>query len=175
MQVSQGYELKRSRRKTLSIQVTDDLRVVVRAPMNLSRQEIGFFVKKHQRWIEETLRKRALYNEAHPEPSQQDIQAMKQRAREEILPRVEHYAQKMALAPTGVKITSAKTRFGSCSPKNSLCFSCRLTEYPPEAVDYVVVHELAHIVHKNHGKAFYALVESVLPDYKERRALLKQQ
>lgn len=47
-------------------------------------------------------------------------------------------------------------------------------QYPPEAVDYVVVHELAHIVHKNHGNAFYALIGSVLPDYPARRALLRE-
>lgn len=58
--------------------------------------------------------------------------------------------------------------------KNGLCFSWRLMQYPPEAVDYVVVHELAHIVHKNHGNAFYALIGSVLPDYPARRALLRK-
>ena len=46
-------------------------------------------------------------------------------------------------------------------------------DYPPEAIDYVVVHELAHLVHHNHSPAFYALVESVLPDYRARAALLK--
>ena len=46
--------------------------------------------------------------------------------------------------------------------------------YPEEAIDYVVVHELAHIRHKNHGEAFYQLIASVLPDYKERIKLLKE-
>ena len=45
--------------------------------------------------------------------------------------------------------------------------------YPPEAIDYVVVHELAHIPHKNHGREFYACVAEILPDYKKRRALLR--
>ena len=87
--------------------------------------------------------------------------------------RVEHFAARMGVRPTGVKITSAKSRFGSCSGKNSLCFSWRLMAYPPEAVDYVVVHELAHITVKNHSRAFYRLVEQYLPDWRERRELLK--
>lgn len=65
-------------------------------------------------------------------------------------------------------------RFGSCSASNRLCFAWRLMRYPEAAVDYVVVHELAHIRYKNHGPAFYRLIASVLPDYKERIKLLKQ-
>ena len=84
-----------------------------------------------------------------------------------------HYAEWMGVTPTGVKITGAKTRFGSCSAKNSLCFSLYLMAYPDAAVDYVVVHELAHIRHKNHSPAFYAEVARVMPDYRERRKLLK--
>ena len=82
-------------------------------------------------------------------------------------------SQIMGLTPTGVKITSARTRYGSCSSKNSLCFSCFLMNAPEEAIDLVVVHELCHIRHKNHGPAFYALLASVLPDHRQRKQLLK--
>lgn len=58
-------------------------------------------------------------------------------------------------------------------PKNSLCFSQYIMEYPEEAIDYVIVHELAHIKYKNHGREFYALVAQYLPDYQRRSALLK--
>ena len=79
----------------------------------------------------------------------------------------------MGVTPTGVKITAARSRFGSCSGKNSLCFSLYLMEYPEEAAEAVVVHELAHIRHHDHSPAFYAEVAKVLPDYKERMKLLK--
>ena len=79
----------------------------------------------------------------------------------------------MELVPAGIKITSARTRFGSCSAKNSICFSWRLMLYPPEAIDYVIVHELAHIRHHDHSPAFYALIEQYLPDWKARMKLLK--
>lgn len=58
--------------------------------------------------------------------------------------------------PTGLHITAARTRWGSCSGKNSLCFSLFLMRYPPEAIDAVVVHELAHIRHKTTARSFTA-------------------
>ena len=76
-------------------------------------------------------------------------------------------------ASPGIRITAARTRWGSCSGKNSLCFSLFLMRYPMEAIDAVVVHELAHIRHKNHGPDFYRLVEGTLPDYRQRIGLLK--
>ena len=92
----------------------------------------------------------------------------------ELLPgRVAHYSRIMGLTPTGITVTGAEKRFGSCSGKNRLCFSWRVMLYPPEAIDYVVVHELAHIKHKNHGREFYALVASVLPDYRHRENILQ--
>ena len=63
--------------------------------------------------------------------------------------------------------------FGSCSSKRRISFSFRLMQYPAEAIDYVVVHELAHLRHMNHSPQFYALIEQYMPDYKSRRALLK--
>ena len=79
----------------------------------------------------------------------------------------------MGVTPANVKINAAQKRFGSCSSKGNLNFSCRLMAYPPEAIDYVVVHELAHLIHMNHSNAFYAVVAAVLPDYKVRAAMLK--
>ena len=99
---------------------------------------------------------------------------MQAAARDHIPKRVEYYAALMGLRPAWVKITGAKKRFGSCGPENGLCFAWRLMRYPEAAIDYVVVHELAHIVHKNHSPAFYKLIERYLPDWRERMALLKE-
>ena len=79
----------------------------------------------------------------------------------------------MDVRPTGLKITTARKRYGSCSGKNSLCFSCFLMDCPEEAIDLVVVHELCHIREKNHAPRFYALLGQYLPDYKERKKLLR--
>ena len=167
------YELIRSGRKTLALEITRDCRVLVRAPRRLSRERIDAFVAKHAAWIaahlEQQRRRAAL---APPAPTAEEIAALKAKARQIILPRVAYWSERMGLHPTGVKITSARTRYGSCSGKNSLCFSCFLANAPEAATDLVVVHELCHIRVKNHGLAFYALLKRTLPDWRERKKLL---
>ena len=98
---------------------------------------------------------------------------MLDRAKEIIPARVAYYSRIMNVTPTAVKIGGAKTRWGSCSGKNSLNFSWRLMLTNDDAIDYVVVHELAHILEHNHSKRFWAVVENVMPDYRERRKGLK--
>lgn len=166
-------KLVRSRRKTLALEVRLDGCVIVRAPLRVSQGEIDRFVVSHEEWIVRALAHQQARRAAHPEPDAAREATLRRLARERLPDRVAHFSAVMGLYPTGVRITSARTRFGSCSSKNSICFSWRLLDYPDEAVDYVVVHELAHIAHKNHGPAFWALVASVLPDYKARRALLR--
>lgn len=168
------YTLIRSGRRTLSVEVTREAQVVVRAPMRCSHAAIELFVVKHQDWIAKHVEKQRMRLENYHEPTEAEKQMMIERARRELPQRVARYAAIMGVEPTGITITGAQKRFGSCSGKNRICFSWRLMDYPDEAIDYVVVHELAHIVHKNHGQAFYALIESILPDYRQRMKLLKR-
>ena len=79
----------------------------------------------------------------------------------------------MGLKYGRITITSAKGRFGSCSSEGNISFSCRLMTYPEAARDYVVVHELAHLVEMNHSKRFYSIIEKYMPDYKIRKRMLK--
>lgn len=167
------YEIIRSKRKTLSLEVTRGARVVVRAPANCPRETIERFVSAHGAWLEKAVERVRAGELAHPEPDGQERERLIARAKQVIPKRVAYFSLIMGLTPTGVRITGARTRFGSCSAKNSLCFSWRLMQWPDECVDYVVVHELAHIAHKNHGPEFYALIESVLPDYRQRVKKLK--
>ena len=168
------YRLVRSKRKSLAIEVTPSLEIIVRAPFFVSKRRIEKFVLDHQKWAEDAIEKiKERQKNRHPEPSEEQIKVLKQRAKEILPERVAHYSQIMGVLPSAVKITSARTRFGSCSGKNSICFSYRLMQYATEAIDYVVVHELAHIKYKNHGKQFYAFIEEYMPDYKEREKLLK--
>ncbi len=167
------YTVIRSKRKTLALEITPELQILVRAPMRAPTREITKLVENNTDWIERNLEKQRERAAARPALTADDIASLKNKAAEIIPPRVVHYAGVMGLEPAGIKITSAVKRFGSCSGKNRLCFSYRLMLYPEAAVDYVIVHELAHIRHKNHGRDFYALIESVLPDYKERKKLFK--
>lgn len=167
------YEIVRSRRRTVALEVTREGRVLVRAPLRMPQGEIERFVASHAAWLEKAQAKVVARQAAHPPLTEQEIAALRQRAREVLPGRVAHYAAIMGVTPTSVKITSARTRFGSCSGKNGICFSLYLMQYPEEAIDYVVVHELAHIRHHDHSPAFYAEVARVLPDHKERMKLLK--
>jgi len=93
----------------------------------------------------------------------------------EILPRkAERFGRSMGVVPTGVRVNGAKSRWGSCSGANSLNFSWRLMMAAEDVVDYVVVHELAHIREHNHGARFWAVVERELPDYRERKKELRK-
>ena len=167
------YTLIRSSRRTMALEITRDGRLLVRAPQRAPQAVIDRFVASHADWIAAHLEKQRQRAQAHPPLTEDELAALRQKARDILPGRVAHYAEWMGVTPTGVKITGAKTRFGSCSAKNSLCFSLYLMAYPDAAVDYVVVHELAHIRHKTHSPAFYAEVARVMPDYRERRKLLK--
>ena len=168
------YELIRSDRKTVSLEVTKDGCVRIRAPKRLPQARIDRFVEEHRQWLQDALRRQQARQQAHPEPDEQEIRRLKNLAKELLPEKAAAFAKQMGLTYSGITITGAKTRFGSCSPKNRLCFSWRLMQYPEAAIDYVVVHELAHLVHRNHGPEFHALVASILPDHKQRRALLKE-
>jgi predicted metal-dependent hydrolase len=87
---------------------------------------------------------------------------------------VEVFSGKMGARPAYVRITSPKKRLGSCNAKGGICFSFRLMAYPLEVIDYVVVHELAHLVHLNHSAEFYQVVARVMPDFRERMKMLKR-
>ena len=168
-----AVEVVRSNRRTLALEITPDCRVVVRAPMRAGGRQIDEFVRAHLDWIAVHLERQQARRERHPEPTPAEEEALRRLAREVLPGKVAQYAARMELYPAGVTITGARTRFGSCSGKNRLCFSWRLMAYPEEAVDYVVVHELAHIRHKNHGPAFYECVARTLPDWRARRELLR--
>lgn len=168
------YKLIRSRRRTISIEITREAAVVVRAPLRASVRDVEYFLNEKSHWIDVHLERQRARLVAHPEPTEAVWQQWKAEAKEYIPPRVDFYAQQMGVSPTAIRFSRAKTRFGSCSAKDSITFSLRLMDYPSEAIDYVIVHELAHIRHKNHGKEFYRFVASVLPDYRRREQLLKQ-
>lgn len=95
-------------------------------------------------------------------------------ANSQLTMRVVHFALQMGLSPTCVKINRATTRWGSCSSRGNLNFSWRLIMAGDDVIDYVVVHELAHLLEMNHSPRFWAIVEGILPDYRQRQARLKQ-
>jgi predicted metal-dependent hydrolase len=98
----------------------------------------------------------------------------KKMAKEIINERIKFYVNKYGFKYNKIKITSANKRWGSCTGKGNLNFSYRLIMAPLKVVDYVVVHELVHLIDKTHKKSFYNKVEKILPDYKERKDWLNK-
>ena len=86
---------------------------------------------------------------------------------------VSHWSTKMSLIPTNIRFRKTKRQWGSCSGKNVLSFNTMTMKLPQDVIQYIIVHELAHIQHKHHQKSFWQLVENHLPDYKTHIAELK--
>ena len=167
------YDIVYSSRRTIGVQVKTDRTVCVRAPFGTAADDIEKAVRDNAGWIRKHLEKMNGYAEKYPEPTDEEKQELINRAKEILPGKVRHYAALMGVVPERVTITGAKTRFGSCSGKNTICFSYLLMRYPEEAVDYVVVHELAHIKHHDHSPAFWAEVAKYMPDHKRRRKMLR--
>lgn len=88
--------------------------------------------------------------------------------------RLPYWSKKMNITYQSVAVRDAKTRYGSCVPaKKALHFTSRLAMLPQEAIDAIIVHELCHMVHPNHSKQFYQLVEQYIPNYKQIDQYLK--
>mgnify|MGYP003446485401 CR=1 FL=1 len=165
------YTLIRSNRKSVSIQVDVDCNIVVRAPLRLSQNEIDIILLEKKKWLEKTIILQREKKKSVKEYTDDEIKLLRKKAKEIIPEKVEYYSGLMQLYPTSVKINSAKKRYGSCSGTNNLNFSLYLMDKDERFIDYVVVHELAHIKHHNHSKEFYSLIEKYMPDYKQRKKL----
>lgn len=163
------YRVIRSKRKTSVISINQNLDVIVRVPYRISDIYIKDFVNKNREWINKNLlyMKQRQVNNPFNNITEKDIIMLKQSALNYIPERVKYFSKLMNLSPTGVKITSAKKRWGSCSYKNSLCFSYRLMLMDKLFIDYVIIHELTHIKIKNHSKIFYDEIAKYMPNFRE--------
>lgn len=95
------------------------------------------------------------------------------KALEKIIERINHFQRYFEVKPNGIRIKDQKTRWGSCSSKRNLNFNFRCIMAPESVIDYLIVHEMCHLIYMDHSKRFWNLVEDILPDYKERRMWLK--
>lgn len=97
-----------------------------------------------------------------------------QRARQILASKTDHFAKKMGLSPTLVGIKGYKRSWGSCHSDGRIYYNWRIIMAPTPIIDYLIIHELCHLIQPNHSKQFWHLVEKILPDYKEKRRWLKQ-
>ncbi len=201
----------RTKRKTISLQIIYDGKLIVKAPFNVSDKDIQRVVIKHKKWIERKRKEIAsrpkcvcrefadgeaflylgnsyklhivdlqehelkfdngFYIRRDVLPHARDLfkQWYKKMAYEIISERVAFYAIQRGFKFNKVKITNAGRRWGSCSINGNLNFSWRLIMAPLNVIDYVVIHELAHLIEKNHSKKFWLIVKIIMPDYKNHR------
>lgn len=176
MQKNVRFEVIRSNRKTIAIEITSGGEVLVRAPYFMKDAEIHKFIKEKEHWITGHLKKageRQKEREEIRKLTMEEVQGLADQALRVIPEKVRYYAKMMNVQYGRITIRNQKTRWGSCSGKGNLNFNCLLMLAPDEVVDYVVVHELCHRIEMNHSKAFWQQVERVMPDYKEKRQWLK--
>ena len=165
------YQIIRSRRKTIAIQLTPAGEILVRCPKYMHSGEIARFVQSKAPWIEAHLSK---LPPAQPRLTEGELKALAAQAKEDLPRRAAHYAPLIGVNFASLTIRSQKSRWGSCSAKGNLNFNCLLMLTPPEVRDYVVVHELCHRIEMNHSPAFWALVEKTLPHYRVQKQWLKE-
>lgn len=175
-----GIEIIRSSRKSMSLEIRPDLKILVRAPYGLPQQQIQKFVAEKEDWIEKHLEiMRARQEEKKnrppvPKMTMEEIHKLAQEALLVIPRRAAYFAPVVGVSYGRITIRNQRSRWGSCSAKGNLNFNCLLMKTPPEVIDYVVVHELCHRKEMNHSPRFWAEVEKVLPDYRKAKKWLKE-
>jgi len=215
--MKQDYQVVYSDRKTLSIIVERDRSLLVRAPKNMSVEEIQQWVDEKKLWIYEKIRHPQKYP---PEPVKKEFATGEtilylgrnyrleltnensdgihfdscfyvsrrqknhtgelfrawymERAREKLLPRIRHFAETMGVKYDRLLISDLKYRWASCTPKNNLNFNWRIIKAPMSVVDYLIVHELAHLLEPNHSPKFWNIIAVQVPDYEKPKKWLKE-
>ena len=165
------YEVIYSKRRTISLVIKSG-QLIVRAPFGTKQSKVKELVENHRSWIEKGIVKTKMRSESQ-EISKEEEKLLRKQAKAILPIKTKYYSEIMGLKYGRITITGAKTRFGSCSSQGNISYSFRLMKYPDEAIDYVVVHELAHLVEMNHSDRFWSIVATVFPDYKSRKKLLK--
>lgn len=165
-----NYQVIRSDRKTLALQILPDGTVVVRCPQKATREQISRFVADHEDWIRKHIAKKPQVTKL----TANQIRELAERAKISIPPLVAAWAKKLGVSYGRITIRNQRTRWGSCSSCGNLNFNCMLMLAPPQILEYVIVHELCHRKHMDHSPAFWALVQHHLPDQEVCRRWLKQ-
>lgn len=172
-----------SDRKSLGIQIKEDASIHVRAPIFARKHDVEAFVMDKKDWIYKHFTEMSARLASAPAPQltpamEKQIALLEKRFRKaarEYFPRRCAELQKLTGGYyTKITIRDQKTRWGSCSQTGTLSFNYRLMMAEPAVIDYVIIHELCHLTHMNHSKAFWDKVAGIMPDYKIHRKWLKE-
>lgn len=212
------FSVKRSRRRTIALRVTQEGNVEVRAPHSTSDYDIEEFLSKHQGWLQKRLRKSEQIQQEAPVHKfdsgeifyylgrrfrlvfihgridadfEEDrlecrpgpppftkkllLKLYRRDARAYLTERTMELAEEHGYNLKSIKVTDAARRWGSCNCNGNINFSWRLIMCPPDVIDYVICHELAHLKELNHSPDFWKVVENICPDYKSLRKRLREE
>ena len=182
--ISIPCEVRRSKRKSYALEIGEEGNVILKVPLCPSWVFVEQFLTEKENWIINKYRKQHqrikelnTWKIENGLSEQQEIALVKryrEAAKEYIPKRAAYYREQTGGTYERISIREQKTRWGSCSSRGTLSFNWRLMLAPPRVLDYVVVHELCHLKHMNHSKAFWNAVEEVIPDYRECRKWLRE-
>ena len=161
------HKMIRSKRKTITLIISPDATLTVRAPFWAKQALIDSVVSKKRAWI---IKKQNRFLTKPPQNLRRVFAEGEELER--LTERAHLYANPAGLRFKRIVLSHARTRWGSCSPDSGIRLSWRLMWAPLEVLDYALVHELAHLKVKNHSSKFWTLVEQLLPDYKKHKKWL---
>ena len=169
------YELVRKKVKNLNLRVRRDGTVAVSVPLRVSADQADAFVAQRMGWViaaKQQVARAARKQADCPPPSKEECLALFEPVSRRVYPA---FAGVLGGQPPELRVRDMTSRWGVCDvAKKRITLASRLALQPTAAVEYVIVHEYCHFVHPNHQKEFWALVGRFLPDWKARRALLRQ-
>ena len=172
------YQVIRSARKTMTLEVRRDGNVIVRAPLRTGLPRIKRFVNQKQEWVLGCLERTKEYREQKPlsaDLSESKRNVYIRKAKETITKRVSYFARLMGVSYRNITIREQKTRWGSCSiHSKKIRMNLQLAVKSEECVEYVLVHELCHLLEPSHNQRFYDLMSHFLPDWRERKQKLNE-
>ena len=172
------YQVIRSARKTMTLEVRRDGNVIVRAPLRTGLPRIKRFVNQKQEWVLGCLERTKEYREQKPlsaDLSESKRNVYIRKAKETITKRVSYFARLMGVSYRNITIREQKTRWGSCSiHSKKIRMNLQLAVESEECVEYVLVHELCHLLEPSHNQRFYDLMSHFLPDWRERKQKLNE-
>ncbi|MFP6289029.1 M48 family metallopeptidase [Helicobacter pylori] len=177
--------------KTLSLNITPSLEVILKMPDSCPQARASAFLKEQEAWLKKTLsamqekysllrsrletyQNKILVFDEVKNANDYTLTELKKILKTYLEQKLPLIAQKMQTAYTGFNIRNNAKVLGSCSYHNRLSFALLLVCAPKEAIDYVIIHELAHTIHKNHSQNFWRCVKIFCPNYQTLRNHLKQ-
>lgn len=164
---------RRSNRKTLAITITQEGNLLIKAPLRMSFREIERFLKQKQYWIYKQA-KHVLEDASHNiYRSEEEIKVLREQARRVLTEKTDYYKTLLGVDYQRIRIGNQKTRWGSCSTRGTISYNWHLVLMPERIMDYVVVHELCHLLEMNHSERFWRKVGEILPDYESSRRWLR--